>query len=129
MIEKLTEIQEKQISLYQQKWGEVVLSSTPVERSLAVEAVQFSCLILNLPAPEILFLPSSYAGVETVIFNHFNNPLAKTFYLYYRQTLFNQVASQLSCTLHQELYRWVPISLESRLSALNTSQIRSCFIP
>ncbi len=103
-IKKLTEAQDKQVSLYRKKWEAIALAPGSINRALARVAVQSAYSLLNLPPPDILFRPSPCAAVETVVSRQFGNPLSTVFITLLTQTLLEQVASQLDPILYRELH-------------------------
>lgn len=147
MIERLTEIQEQQVSLYRQKWQKIALVPAPTNRLLARTAVQSVYTVLNLSAPEILFRASPCAAIGTVTSSQFGNSLTKAIKNHYKQPLLRQVTSQLDDHLYWELHRrfvWVmhskllPIEFANQallypsikpLPRLQRNKLRKCIKP
>ncbi|MBD2184248.1 hypothetical protein H6S82_14000 [Planktothrix sp. FACHB-1355] len=66
MIEKLTPEQEAQIPLYREKWRSIALSTEPIDRQKAAEAVKLTYEVIDEEEPEIIFAQSPYAALEIV---------------------------------------------------------------
>ncbi|MBD2183152.1 hypothetical protein H6G03_19140 [Planktothrix sp. FACHB-1375] len=60
-IEKLTPEQEALIPIYRDKWRKIALSTEPIDKEKAAEAVKKAYALIGLPEPEILFYDSPYA--------------------------------------------------------------------
>ena len=67
MIQKLTSEQEALIPVYREKWREIAVSTEPIDRQKAAEAVKYAYSALCLEEPEIIFCESPYAAVIVVI--------------------------------------------------------------
>ena len=59
-IDKLTPEQEALIPVYQEKWRSIALSTEPIDRQKATEAVKKAYALIGLSEPEILFYDSPY---------------------------------------------------------------------
>nr|WP_199301282.1 hypothetical protein [Trichocoleus sp. FACHB-90] len=57
-IEKLTPEQEALIPVYWEKWRKIALSTEPIDRGKAKEAIKKIYALIGLPEPEILFFDS-----------------------------------------------------------------------
>ncbi|WP_017721028.1 DUF6745 domain-containing protein [Kamptonema formosum] len=66
-MENLTAEQEALIPAYREKWRALALSTEPVNRQQASEAVKFAYSASGLKEPQILFFDSPYAALNTVV--------------------------------------------------------------
>lgn len=63
-IEKLTPEQEALIPVYVEKWLKIALSTEPIDREKAAEAVKEGYCLVGLPIPKIIFSDSPYTGLS-----------------------------------------------------------------
>ena len=63
-IEKLTPEQEALIPVYREKWRKIALSTEPIDREKAAEAVKATYSCLGFKLPEIIFTESPYTGLN-----------------------------------------------------------------
>ncbi|MEP0857248.1 DUF6745 domain-containing protein [Trichocoleus sp. DQ-U1] len=64
-IEKLTPQKEALIPVYREKWRKIALSTEPIDRGKATEAVINAYNSIGKKAPEIIFSDSPYAALKT----------------------------------------------------------------
>ncbi|MCL1475331.1 DUF6745 domain-containing protein [Argonema antarcticum] len=67
MIEKITKKQEELISVYRNKWQEIVLSTETVDRVKAEQAVKVAYNMIGYEEPEIIFCQSPYEALRTLL--------------------------------------------------------------
>lgn len=66
MLEKLTPEQEALIPVYRDKWKAIALSTEPINRQKATEAVKAAYAALGYEEPEILVCDSPYPALKKV---------------------------------------------------------------
>ena len=134
LIEKLTPEQEALIPVYREKWRSIALSTEPIDRQKAREAVKAAYKLIGKQEPEIIFFDSPYAflnyfppqleGVlgdsyeESVIDYILDNEIAIAFY----SSLYTQLESQVEINVRIQLERELEISRlnEQRYERLNS---------
>lgn len=134
LIEKLTPEQEALIPVYREKWRSIALSTEPIDRKKAAEAVKAAYKLIGKQEPEIIFFDSPYAflnyfppqleGVlgdsyeESVIDYILDSEIASAFY----SPLYSQLESQVEINVRIQLERQLEISLlnEQRYERLNS---------
>ncbi|MCL1464181.1 hypothetical protein [Argonema galeatum] len=103
MIEKLTPEQEALIPVYREKWRAIALSTEPIDRQKATEAVKAIYAQISLREPEIIFVDSPYAALRQVERNPESylhiDILNQVEYQLWSQTL-NQIEDELSHDLN-----------------------------
>ncbi len=75
-LEKLTSEQKALISVYQQKWRNIALSTEPINRPKASEAIKAAYTLIGEKEPEILFFDSPYLAskeLEDLSFTQLDN--------------------------------------------------------
>lgn len=66
MIETFTPEQEALIPVYLEKWRKIALSTEPIDREKAAEAVRGAYALIDTKWPEILFFDSPYAAFRAI---------------------------------------------------------------
>jgi hypothetical protein len=61
-IEKLTPEQEALIPFYREKWRAIALSTEPIDRQKATEAVKAAYTVIGKSEPVIIFCSNTYRG-------------------------------------------------------------------
>ena len=64
LIEKLTPEQEALIPVYREKWRQIALSTKPIDRQKAAEAVKAAYKLIGESEPEIIYFDSPYAAAR-----------------------------------------------------------------
>ena len=105
MIEKLTDNQENQISIYRKKWQKIASTPISLNHIIIKDFIQFIYSAQNLPPPTIFYYPSPRKAIESILLNKFGNSLSKSFYIYYNELLFRLVCDQISPKAISELDR------------------------
>jgi len=72
-IEKLTPEQEALIPVYREKWRKIALSTEPIDKEKAAEAVKAVYDLIDWQQPEFIFCCSPYNALKTI----FNLPYNK----------------------------------------------------
>ncbi len=65
LIEKLTPEQEDLIPVIREKWRQIALSTEPIDRQKASEAIKFAYQLIGKQEPKILFFDSPYAFLNS----------------------------------------------------------------
>lgn len=92
MIDKLTPEQEALISVYDEKWRQIMYSTEPIDREKAAEAVKEAYLAIDEKEPEIRFWGSPYEAASLIVDCDISmNQLYEEF----GANLFEQFATQL----------------------------------
>ncbi|GET38460.1 hypothetical protein MiSe_32180 [Microseira wollei NIES-4236] len=68
-IENLIPEQEALIPVYREKWRQIALSSKPIDREKAAEAIKSAYIAIGYKQPRILFFDSPSAAIETIVHN------------------------------------------------------------
>ena len=69
-METLTPEQEAQIAIIVEKWRAIALSTKPIDRHKATEAIRSAYALIGKEAPEIVFCPSPRDALNKVFLNH-----------------------------------------------------------
>ncbi|MFB2973717.1 DUF6745 domain-containing protein [Aerosakkonema sp. BLCC-F183] len=120
-IEKLTPEQEALIPVYRDKWRKIALSTEPIDREKAAEAVKQAYKLIGLPEPKFIFYESPKAALNTVI-QYFEEQLenssieknAERLYYQFVRYLYKQITNQIE----EELGRSIWSELEEQLEQI-----------
>ncbi len=69
-MEKLTPEQEAQIAIIVEKWRAIALSTKPIDRHKATEAIKSAYALIGKESPEIVFCPSPHDALNKLFLNH-----------------------------------------------------------
>ncbi|CBN57009.1 MULTISPECIES: DUF6745 domain-containing protein [Kamptonema] len=67
MIDKLTPEQEALIPVYREKWRAIALSTEPIDREKAADAVKAAYALLDVKPPEFIFSSSPYEPLNAIL--------------------------------------------------------------
>ncbi|HEY9650501.1 MAG TPA: hypothetical protein V6C95_07550 [Coleofasciculaceae cyanobacterium] len=112
-LETLTPEQEALIPVYRNKWRKIALSTEPIDKQKATEAVKAAYNLIRSPEPEIVFFDSPHAALKLILERDLlNQP-------------YSQLWSQLRNQLCKEIYKQIGKPLRQNLSLLLDSQLDS----
>jgi hypothetical protein len=112
-IEKLTHEQEALIPVYQKKWRQIVLSTEPVERYKATEAVKAAYALVSFKEPKILFFDSPHSALNTILDQPLSDFLYSPLWTQWRKQLCKGIYKKISKALWQNLSSLLDSQLES----------------
>ena len=107
-IENLIPEQEALIPVYREKWRQIALSSKPIDREKAAEAIKSAYIAIGYKQPRILFFDSPSAAIETIVHNsdlkrERGNKLGSQLRRHLDIQLWSQLKSQLDSQLANQL--------------------------
>ncbi len=138
VITELTSEQESLISVYQEKWRAIALSTEPIDRQKAAEAIESVYTAIGERKPKILFSDSPYAALKNFVVNprrwqwQLPNPLMTQLGKQLNRQLAPQLRDQLSSQLWGQLYSelsWLVYPLREQLRSHLKILIDDCIEP
>ncbi len=111
MIIELTHEQAQQIPAYADRWRQIALSTEPIDRQTAAQAVLSAYEIAAISRPKIVFCDSPYAAFlytrqeEPPAWGETSNLLGDNVACHLRRQIHGRLYSQISAQLNEELIR------------------------
>ncbi len=113
-IENLTFEQEALIPVYREKWRNIALSTKPIDRQKAADAIKVVYQLIGYQEPEIIFCDSPFAAGKT-FGNQAGNQLASRLTSQLESLLWSQMVSRVEGELWSELTSYLSSELERQL--------------
>lgn len=141
-IEKLTPEQEALITVYAEKWRNIVFSTEPIDRPKAKESIKKAYALHGRKEPEVLFFDSTYAAhqkweeligsLSGKLLEKISNKVGKhlEYHLTYKLIFLvvDEVTSQIIWELHRKIINRLD-SLIKRELHNNLTNLGHCIIP
>jgi hypothetical protein len=115
IISQLTPEQEALIPVIHEKWRQIALSTEPLDRKKAANAVRVAYSLMGKQQPHLLFFNSPHEAFNTVILNQLGRFLNSELWNSIGRELEKELWSQIDNTLDGKLWNQIGKLLESEL--------------
>lgn len=112
MITELTPEQEALIPVYQEKWQKIAISTEPIDRQKATEAVKAAYTAIGRQEPEILFCDSPDAAYEMLL-KYTSSELEDEFWKKLVEPLWDEHRSKLGSELDNQLWEELAVQVDN----------------